>query len=264
VNAKEGGRVTEREQVTHRVRVAEDIMGGAVVPEAVLAEPRDYRWVYLWRWPLRVTHWIAAVTITVLIVTGFYIGKPYFMTGGEASSHFMMGWARFLHFAAAGLLVAAAIVRIYWLFAGGRYARWTSLFPVTRRDHVNLFRMIKYYAMVAPEKAPHYLGHNPLQQVSYTLIYAIVLIQIATGFAMYGLSNPGGTISALFGWVGPLLGGWQTVRFVHHLLTWVLVTFIPVHIYLSFRADVVDREGEMSSIFSGGRFVRADVDYEDD
>jgi Ni/Fe-hydrogenase 1 B-type cytochrome subunit len=48
------------------------------------------------------------------------------------------------------------------------------------------------------------------------------------------------------------------------LLTWVLVTFIPVHIYLSFRADVVDREGEMSSIFSGGRFVRADVDYEDD
>jgi len=35
-------------------------------------------------------------------------------------------------------------------------------------------------------------------------------------------------------------------------------------VYLAFRADVVDREGEMSSIFSGGRFVRADVKFEDE
>ena len=253
---KPGAKDTERASI--------GLMEGTTIPEAVAAETRDYRWVYLWRWPLRLTHWITAVTVTVLIVTGFYIGKPYFMTGGEASSHFMMGWARFLHFSAAGLLVAAAIVRIYWLFAGGKYARWKALFPVRMRDHLNLIRMIKYYAMVTPEKAPHYLGHNPLQQVSYTLIYAIVLIQMMTGFAMYGLSNPGGLIYGLFGWVGSVLGGWQTVRFVHHLLTWVLVMFIPVHIYLSFRADVMDREGEMSSIFSGGRFVRADMVYEDD
>ena len=47
-------------------------------------------------------------------------------------------------------------------------------------------------------------------------------------------------------------------------LTWIIVLFIPVHVYLSFRADVMDREGEMSSIFSGGRFVRADVVWEDE
>lgn len=264
MNAEEGTPKEGKSRLAETERAAVGLMEGATIPEAVAAETKDYRWVYLWRWPLRMTHWISAATITLLIVTGFYIGKPYFMTGGEASSHFMMGWARFLHFAAAGLLVAAAIVRIYWLFAGGKYAKWTSLFPVTRRDHANLLRMIKYYAMVTPERAPHYLGHNPLQQLSYTLIYATVLVQIMTGFAMYGLSNPGGTIYSLFAWVGPMLGGWQTVRFVHHFLTWILVMFIPMHIYLSFRADVMDREGEMSSIFSGGRFVRADVVYEDD
>jgi Ni,Fe-hydrogenase I cytochrome b subunit len=35
-------------------------------------------------------------------------------------------------------------------------------------------------------------------------------------------------------------------------------------VYLALRADVMDREGGMSSIFSGGRFVRSEVDYEDD
>lgn len=261
---EEGGRVVERERRLRLDRVSEDLLHGGIVPEAVAEEAVDYRWVYLWRWPLRMTHWVAAITITMLVVTGFYIGRPYFMTGGEASSHFMMGWARFLHFASAGLLVAAAIVRVYWLFAGKKYAKWTALFPVSGRDWLNLFKMIKYYAMVSPEKAPHYLGHNPLQQVSYALIYGVVLLQIVTGFAMYGLANPGGMIYGMFAWVGPLLGGWQTVRFVHHLFTWIIVLFIPVHVYLSFRADVMDREGEMSSIFSGGRFVRADVVYEDE
>ena len=131
---EEGGRVTERERRVHVDRVSEELLHGEIVPEAVAGEAVDYRWVYLWRWPLRMTHWAAAITITMLVITGFYIGKPYFMTGGEASSHFMMGWARFLHFASAGLLVAAAIVRVYWLFAGKKYAKWTALFPVSGRD----------------------------------------------------------------------------------------------------------------------------------
>ena len=66
---------------------------------------RAYKYVYLWHWPIRAMHWIAAASIVVLLVTGFYIGKPYFMTTGEASSHFLMGRMRFLHFAAAGVLV---------------------------------------------------------------------------------------------------------------------------------------------------------------
>ena len=43
----------------------------------------DYHWVYLWGWPIRAMHWLAALSIVVLAVTGFYIGKPYFVTGGD-------------------------------------------------------------------------------------------------------------------------------------------------------------------------------------
>jgi len=245
---------------------------GGVIPEEVaeathIPHPEslpEHRWVYLLRWPLRVTHWVSAITITVLIVTGFYIGAPYFTTWGEASSHYLMGWARFLHFAAAGLIVAAAILRVYWLFAGNKWARWSSLLPVQARDWRNLWRTVKYYLLVRQESMPHYLGHHPLQQLSYTLIYLIVIVQMVTGFTMYGLSNPGGFFHTATAWVAPLFGGIQTVRFTHHALTWLLITFIPLHVYLAFRADVMDREGEMSSIFSGGRFVRADVKFEDE
>ncbi len=83
----------------------------------------DYRWVYLWEWPLRAMHWTAAACVVLLVVTGLYIGKPYFMTGGEASAHFLMGWVRFLHFASAAVLVMTGIVRVYWLFMGNRYER---------------------------------------------------------------------------------------------------------------------------------------------
>ena len=224
----------------------------------------NYRWVYLWGWPLRTMHWAAALSLLVLVVTGFYIGKPYFMTSGEASSHFLMGWVRFLHFLAAGVFVATAIVRLYWMLAGNKFERWRALFPIRRTDWVNLYKQVKFYLMIQPEKAPHYLGHNPLQQFSYTGLYAVALLQVVTGFAMYGQSRPGGFWYRLFGWVVPLLGGIQVVHFVHHLLTWVFIIFIPIHIYLALRADLLERTGTISSIVSGGRFVRSDVDYVDD
>lgn len=222
-----------------------------------------YQWVYLWGWPIRATHWVAVASFIVLIVTGFYIGGPYFVTGGEASQHYLMGTIRFTHFAAAGVLVACGIIRVYWLFAGNPFERWRALFPLGGNDWINLGKQVKYYLMIRPERAPHYLGHNPLQQLSYTALYVVVLVQIITGFALYGQSYPGGGWYTMVGWVVPYLGGLQAVRFVHHILTWVFLIFVPIHIYLALRADLLERSGTISSIISGGRFVRADVAYVD-
>lgn len=223
----------------------------------------DYHWVYLWEWPVRAMHWAAAASLAVLVVTGLYIGRPYFITGGEASAHYLMGLMRFLHFLGAGVLVATAIIRLYWLFAGNEFERWRALFPIRTRDWVNLVKQVKFYLMIQPEKAPHYLGHNPLQQLSYTALYGVAFIQVITGFAMYGLSNPSGFWFKLFGWVVPLFGGIQVLHFVHHILMWVFLIFIPIHVYLAIRADHLERTGTISSIISGGRFVRADMEYVD-
>ena len=47
-------------------------------------------------------------------------------------------------------------------------------------------------------------------------------------------------------------------------VTWVFLSSIPIHIYLALRADVLERTGTISSIVSGGRFVRSDVKYVDE
>lgn len=234
-------------------------------PERVTdAAEGAYRWVYLWHWPIRTMHWVAAGSIVVLVVTGLYIANPFFMTGGEGTPRFAMGWMRFLHFVAAAALVTTGIVRVYWLFAGNKFERFAALFPVRPRDWVNMVRVVKKYLMIRPEAQPHYLAHNPLQQLSYTAIYAVTIVEVITGFAMYGQANPGGFFYLAFGWAVPLLGGIQLVHFVHHALMWVFLIFIPIHLYLGVRSDVMEREGTMSSIFSGGRFVRADEEYVDD
>ena len=233
--------------------------------EHPLAPPEgNYKWVYLWHWPIRAMHWIAAIAIVLLVITGFLIGKPYFLPRINADSPFFIGWMRMIHFAAAGALVATAIVRLYWLFAGNRYERWPALFPIRPRDWANMFRQVKFYLLIQPEKAPHYLGHNPLQQTFYTMTYIAAAIMALTGFALFGQANPDGLMYTLFSWVGPLFGGIQIARVVHHVLTWYFIVFIIAHVYLALRADLLERTGTISSIVSGGRFVEADRTYIDE
>jgi Ni/Fe-hydrogenase b-type cytochrome subunit len=160
--------------------------------------------------------------------------------------------------------VATAILRIYWLFAGNKFERWRALFPVRSSDWQNLVKVAKGYLFIRVEEAPQYLGHHPLQQLSYTGIYVLAAAQVVTGFYLYGLSDPGGFFFTWFAWVGSLLGGAQMVRFFHHVMTWLWLMFIPIHIYLSVRADVVHQESTVSSIISGHRHVRADVEFVDD
>jgi Ni/Fe-hydrogenase b-type cytochrome subunit len=234
-------------------------------PESLRAgAPVDHQSVYLWHWPVRAMHWIAAVCVLTLVVTGLYIGKPYFFTSGQPADHFMMGRFRFLHFAAAGVLVATAILRFYWLFMGNRYERWRALFPVSKADWVNMWRLLRRYLFVKVHEVPHYLGHNPLQQLFYTSVYAMALFQVVSGFYLYGLYDTGGFFFTAFGWVGPLFGGAQVVRVFHHVVTWFWLIFLPIHVYLSVRADVLHNEARITSMISGKRFVRSDVEFIDE
>ena len=207
-------------------------------------------------------HWVAAIAIVVLAVTGLYIGRPYFAPSPGPSTPFAMGWMRFLHFLAAGALVATAIVRFYWLFAGNKFERLAALFPVRGKDWVNMVKQVKFYLLIQPEKAPHYLGHNPLQQFAYTGVYVLALLSVLTGFTLYGQANPGGLFYRLFNWI-TVFGGLSFIRFVHHTLPWAYLIFLPIPIYLAVRADLLEHTGTISSVISGGRFVPAGVEWED-
>jgi Ni,Fe-hydrogenase I cytochrome b subunit len=46
--------------------------------------------------------------------------------------------------------------------------------------------------------------------------------------------------------------------------TWAFLIFIPIHVYLAVRADVLEHGGSISSIITGGRFVPSDHTYVDE
>ncbi len=223
----------------------------------------DFTWIYLWGAPLRVSHWVAALSLVALFATGIFISQPLFVTNGEASSHFLMGRFRFAHFLAATFLIMAGIIRVYWLFAGNKFERWSALVPFTRRNLRAMFQFLKSYATFNSRLQPHFVGHNPLAQVAYTSIYVGTTIMICTGFAMYGQSNPGGIFYTAFAWVPALLGGLQNVRLVHHLISWLYPIFFSIHVYLVIRSDYLERGGVVSSMFTGGTYVSSRDTFED-
>lgn len=243
-----------------RIDPGSDAYLGRKVPPPV----GSYRWVYLWGLPLRAMHWVAAAAITVLVVTGLYIGAPYFVGRAGPDAGLVMTKFRLAHYIAAVALATTALVRVYWLLAGNRFERLPALFPVRPRDLRNLFRMVKFYLLIQPEKAPHYLGHNPLQQLNYTLVYLLALVEVTTGFILFSQAAPTGVMFQLFNWMTPFFGGLQGVRWIHHVLTWFFCIFVPAHIYLSFRADIVEGGGTVSSVITGGRYFDASHHYEDE
>ncbi|MHB0991062.1 MAG: Ni/Fe-hydrogenase, b-type cytochrome subunit [Burkholderiales bacterium] len=215
--------------------------------------------VYVYEAPLRLWHWVNALAITVLAVTGYFIGSPLPTQPGEASANFLMGDIRFTHFAAGYVLVIGLLGRIYWAFVGNHHARQLFLPPIFNRQWWKevLFEM-RWYAFL--EKFPNkYIGHNPLAVMAMLLLFIFPLIfMIITGFALYGQGTQAGSwANTLFtSWVLPLLGGGQNVHTWHHLMMWVIITFIIIHVYVAVREDIMSRQSMVSTMISGWRMFK--------
>ena len=71
---------------------------------------------------------------------------------------------------------------------------------------------------------------------------------------------------ALYRWFMPLndLIGIPYVRLVHLVGMWCFIIFAMIHVYLSILSGNVDRDGTISSMFSGGRWLRKGVKFRDE
>jgi Ni/Fe-hydrogenase 1 B-type cytochrome subunit len=216
--------------------------------------------VYVYEAPVRAWHWVNAVAVVTLAVTGYLIGSPLPSLSGEASAHFMMGYIRFTHFAAGQIMAVGFLFRIWWAIVGNHHAHQMFHVPVWSRTYWSeVAHELRWYFFL--EKDPKmYVGHNPLAQLSMFFLYTLVaLFMIVTGFALY--SEGEGVSSwqhAVFGWVFSIFPNSQQVHTWHHLGMWVLVTFIVVHVYAAIREDIMSRQSIISSMVSGERAFKGD------
>lgn len=207
---------------------------------------------YVWEVPVRATHWLNVVAITLLCATGLFIGHPFSIA--HYPSQFIMGWVRFTHFTTAYIFAISLAVRVYWSFAGNKYANWRTFFPYLTEDgRHKMWGTFCYYVFLS-RRLPHMVGHNTMANAAYFGVFILYLIMIATGFALYSEYAPGGMYSLMFGWLLKLAGN-QNLRFIHHGVMWLLIGFVIQHIYSSWLMDIKERGGVMSGMFSGYKSV---------
>lgn len=207
--------------------------------------------IYAWEFPVRLTHWANFLSILTLSITGFYVGDPFMHA--ISSKQYFMGWIRFIHFVAAYVFLMNMIIRIYWSFVGNRYANIIQWLPLSGEKMGELINDIKCYLFV-DTKSTCKVGHTTLGAFTYFLLYLIFLFQIFSGFALYSVNHSGAVWTLLGGWLLGIME-LQTVRLYHHLFMYVVLAFVLVHIYLSWIADCKDKNGLISSMFSGWKFM---------
>lgn len=218
-------------------------------PPKILKIKNETVKIYVWELPVRIFHWVNAAAIFALMITGIYIGNPFLapILQEEASS-FVMGWIRYIHFFSAFVFTLNLLVRLYWAFVGNKYATSNLLRKVFWKD---TWQTIKFYLFMKNKK-PHFIGHNPLAQLSYWIIIGGgSVIMIFTGFYLYVEPQPESILGGMFNWVSTIFGNSFEIRSWHHLVAWAFMVFVVAHVYLSIREDYLTKNGTMSSIFTG-------------
>ena len=223
-------------------------------------QPVEYRRVYVWELPVRVYHWINAVALVALCITGYLIGAPIrAFYAAEAYEQYWFGWVRFIHFVCAFAYVFNFLARLYWGFVGNKYARWNAFFPIKRSQRTEIVDVIKADVFETKLHGPISTGHNALAGLIYFFTFLAFVFQSVTGFALYS-SMSTSRLVGLFNWIVPIMGGEAGVRFWHHLFLWFFVSFIIVHVYLAFYHDYIEGRGTISSIVGGWKFEREKSD----
>ena len=214
----------------------------------------SFRRVYVWEFPVRLYHWVNALSVVVLCVTGYLIGKPLAITySSEAYQQYWFGTVRFLHFVTAFVFFFNFLVRIYWGFVGNAYARWTNFIPTKPAQWREMVKVLKLDILQAHGQRLITIGHNALAGVIYFLSFLAFLFQSLTGFALYS-SMSHSWLPRMFAWITPVMGGDFAVRQWHHVFMWFFILFVLVHVYLVFYHDYIEGRGTTSSMVGGWKF----------
>jgi thiosulfate reductase cytochrome b subunit len=206
---------------------------------------------------VRVTHWITAVCFLALLVSGIeiVISHPRFYWGETGNIHtpplFALpipssrasvptgygyvlpdqnGWSRYLHFQTAWVLVFTGLLYGLFGFLAGHFRRnllparadisWRAL-SIAIAGHVRFKRMSNAEAW----------RYNLIQRVTYLLvIFVLFPLVIWSGLAM----SP--AIASVLPAAVIILGGQQSARTIHFLVSVLLVVFVLVHVVMVWRA----------------------------
>ena len=186
-------------------------------------EEPELREVYMYSVYERQWHWLQTAVIFGLLITGLIIHKP------DMFSMFYFSGVVFFHNAFALILLVNAALAAFYHLASGEIQQFL---PTPHGFFNDMFAQAKYYLWGIFKGEPHPFEKtrnrklNPIQQMTYFgLLNVLLPLQIITGTLMWGAQH----IPS----VTDLLGGLAFLAPIHTLISWLLVSFIVMHVYMT-------------------------------
>jgi thiosulfate reductase cytochrome b subunit len=174
---------------------------------------------------VRITHWINAAAVLVMIGSGWeiYNASPLPLFRFELPKSITLGgWlagALAWHFAAMWVLVVNGIVYVTLGLATGRFR--AKLFPIRPREVVRDFiaalrRKLSYDDLSA---------YNAVQKLLYVGVICAGVVIVLSGLSIW---KP-----VQFQEITALFGGYDAARYVHFFAMAAIVGFLAVHVTLA-------------------------------
>jgi thiosulfate reductase cytochrome b subunit len=189
--------------------------------EAAVGHPTEPQDAVIHPLAVRISHWINAFAILIMILSGWriYDASPLFPSEFPDTLT-LGGWlagALQWHFAAMWLLVINGVVYVLYGIFSGHYRH--SFFPLTPRAIAHEF------GNVLRGRLSHRLGtYNPIQRLAYIVVILLGVILVLSGL---GIWKP-----VQFQGLAALLGGYEGARLVHFFAMAGVVGFIVIHLTL--------------------------------
>lgn len=171
---------------------------------------------------VRVTHWLNAVAVIVMIMSGLkiYNASPIFefLFPRELTVGGWLGGALLWHFAFMWMLVVNGLIYLILNLYSGR--AWKKFFPISPKE------LIKDTLDTLKGKLAHedLSKYNTIQKLAYLSVIFDIVILIMSGLAIWK--------SVQFPFLRDLMGGFDNARVVHFAAMSFAVFFILVHLLM--------------------------------
>ncbi|WP_375414863.1 cytochrome b/b6 domain-containing protein [uncultured Bradyrhizobium sp.] len=186
---------------------------------------------------VRMMHWINAVAMILMIMSGWqiYNASPLF-NFRFSSSLTLGGWlggALLWHFAAMWLLMVNGLVYLVFGFVTGRFRK--KLLPITPQGVITDTRA----ALTGKLSHQDLTNYNYVQKLLYAGIITVGVLIVLSGLAIW---KP-----VQLQYLTALFGGYDFARYVHFICMASIVAFLVVHVALallvpkSLRAMIIGR-----------------------
>lgn len=216
---------------------------------------------------MRLVHWVNVITVIVAIITGLYIGHPYYQSfiSDPAVDKYVMAWNRWAHFISAILLDVTSIVVAYLYFFSRFEKPYKKLIP--NSQNLTEFKEVVLNLLTLNRRKEFNSRYSDSFNVVYfTIFHLLLLFMLFTGLQLYvhGLASGHSAIGEwwpamlhlLTDWTLYVCGGNMGVREAHHTTMWLIIVWVVFHIYYQIWRTIFWQEGDISIVFGGSKFVK--------